>query len=68
MSFSNFHPAMLSTSLSKVIDKSGDIQLSKSKKKKECTTENRREIDILNLEVPSTQTHLYTITFLISNN
>ena len=37
-------------------------------KKKESTTENRREIDILHLEVPSTQTHLYTITFPISNN
>ena len=67
MSFRNFHPALLLTSLSKVIDKSGDIQSTKSKKK-ECTTENRREIDILHLEVPSTQTHLYTITFQISNN
>ena len=59
--------SLLSTSLSKVIDKSGDIQSTKSKKK-ESTTENRREIDILHLEVPSTQTHLYTITFPISNN
>ena len=34
MSFRNFHPALLLTSLSKVIDKSGDIQSTKSKKKR----------------------------------